>query len=190
MKKTIYTATVAMAMMIMMVDAHAQETIELKVNPIGALFGNVNLSGEYLVSDNFGAELTASVLFGKYGAGEVEGIEPNKSGFGVMGMGKYYFSPDKGCDKFFAAVYLRQRSFKVEAESGEDYAAFERDIFAGGFAIGYKWVGEQRIALEIAFGGGRAFSEKNEWTDDENQGEAFPDLGVDFISRIAVGYRF
>ena len=185
--KKIYIATFAA---IMAVGLNAQETIEIKINPIGALFGNLNVSGEYFVSDNFGAELTAGVLFGTYGAGSIGDIDPNKSGFGVMGMGKYYFSPDDGCDKFFGALYLRQRSFTVEADDGEDYAAFKRGILAGGIALGYKWVGDSNVVLEIAFGGGRAFSESNEWVDEDDQGEAFPDLGVDFISRIAVGYRF
>ncbi|NNK79993.1 MAG: DUF3575 domain-containing protein [Flavobacteriales bacterium] len=171
----------------------AQETIELKFNPIGTLFGNINVSGEYLVSDDFGAELTVGLLFGNYGSGEIDGIEAKRSGFGVMGMGKYYFSPEDGCDKFYVGAYLRQRSFSVEARNSDDsdeYAAFDRDIFAGGFALGYKWVGEKKISLELALGAGRAFSEKNEWSDPDNEGEAFPDLGVDFISRLAVGYRF
>ena len=168
------------------------QTAEVKINPIGALFGNIALSGEYFVSDNFGAELTLGLITGSYGAGDIGSFEAKKSGFGVMGMGKYYFSPDDVCDKFFGAVYLRQRSFEITADEvdGDEFAAWKRSIFAGGIALGYKWASTEGICLEIAFGGGRAFVENNEWSDSNNEGESFPDLGVDFISRLAVGYRF
>lgn len=166
------------------------QTAEVKINPIGALFGNVGLSGEYFVSETFGAELTLSALIG---GGPSDAIyDTKRSGFGVMGMGKYYFSPDDDCDKFFAGVYLRQNSWEISADAvdGFEYAGFKRSIFAGGVAIGYKWASSEGICLEIAAGGGRAFSESNEWTDSDNQGAEFPTLGIDLISRLAVGYRF
>jgi len=185
MKKSI----LLIAALVVVTMASAQ--IEVKINPVGALFGSPDVAAEYFVSDNFGAELTLGLVSGSAGlANSLNDWDPKRSGFGVMGMGKYYFSPDEGCDKFFAALYLRQRSWKVDDKNSDDYPGFSRSIFAGGFALGYKWVGDSGIMLEIAGGAGRAFSEKNEWLNVDNQGIEFPNLGLDAITRLAVGYRF
>ncbi|NNC82970.1 MAG: DUF3575 domain-containing protein [Flavobacteriales bacterium] len=168
----------------------AQGEVELKINPVGALFGFFDVAGEYMVNENFGAELSLGLVTGKATTVDVEGADPTKSGFGVMGYGKYYFSPDQGCDRFYAGVYLRQRSWKVEDGDNEDYAAFKRSIVGAGIGVGYKVVGDSGILFEIGFGIGRAISEKNEWVDENNEGGEFPNLGVDGIGRLAVGYRF
>jgi len=175
--------------LLIVVGMNAQ-TAEVRINPIGALFGNIDLSGEYFVSESFGAELTLQALIGGGPSDDI--FDTRRSGFGVMGMGKYYFSPDDVCDKFYAGIYLRQRSWEITAEDvdGSQFAGFNRSVFAGGFALGYKWAGSEGIVFELALGGGRAFSESNEWTDEDNQGVEFPTLGVDFISRLAIGYRF
>lgn len=184
--KKIFTTTICLLSLILL---HAQ-TAEVKINPIGALFGNFDLSGEYFVSESFGAELSLGLVTG--GGPSDDTFDTKRSGFGVMGMGKYYFNPEDVCDKFFAGLYLRQRSWEITADDvdGSTYAGFKRSVFAGGFALGYKWAGAEGIVFELAAGGGRAFSESNEWTDADNEGEAFPDLGVDFIGRLALGYRF
>jgi hypothetical protein len=171
--------------------ANAQQ-IEVKINPIGALFGSPDVSAEYLVNETFGAELTLSAEMGKYSSvtiGDTES-EIRKSGFGVMGAGKYYFSPDDGCDKFYAGLYLRQKSYKVYDKLNDDYNEFKRSIFAGGLMIGYKWVGETGFVFEGGFGGGKAFVEKNEWLNDYEGGDVDIKLGVDLIGKLAIGYRF
>ena len=143
-----------------------------------------------MINDNFGAELSLSLITGKYNIASNDSVDVQKSGFGVMGYGKYYFSPDKGCDKFYVGLYLRQRSFNVDAKKDEAYAAFERDIVALGFGLGYKWVGDQGILFELGLGLGRAISESNKWDDSNNEGLVFPDIGIDGFGRLAVGYRF
>ena len=54
MKKKIFS-TIAVALFFATVT-FAQ--VEVKVNPIGLLFGGVSVSGEYILSDNMGVELT------------------------------------------------------------------------------------------------------------------------------------
>lgn len=68
---------------------HAQ--LEAKVGPIGLLFGGVSLAGEYIVNDEFGAEL--HTFFADGG-----GI--------VWATAKYYLNPRLGADRFHIGAFL------------------------------------------------------------------------------------
>lgn len=52
MKKVFLTVIFGLTML------WAQAQIEVKINPIGTLFGSPDLSGEYIVNENFGLEHT------------------------------------------------------------------------------------------------------------------------------------
>jgi len=183
-----FTLTIGL---LLAVIACSAQTAEVKINPIGVLFGNIAVSGEYYVSENFGAELTVGIVTGRYGLADVGTFEAKKSGFGVMGMGRYYFSPNDICDKFYAGVYVRQRSFEISADEvdGEEFSAWKRSFVAAGIGLGYKLVGDSGVLLDVGFGVGRTLSESNEWTGDE-EGLEFPSFGIDGYSRIAIGYQF
>ena len=61
MKKVFLAVSFGFTMLI------AQAQMEVKLNPIGTLFGSPDLSGEYIVNENFGTELTLGLEMGTYG---------------------------------------------------------------------------------------------------------------------------
>ena len=164
--------------------------IDLKINPLGLLFGSPDLSGEYLVSEDFGVELSAGILFGKVLTSEL-----NKSGYSIRLSGKYYFNIEDGCDKFYAGLYLGPRSRSttgdaVDLGNGTFYEPGAKiSAFAGGISFGYKWVSESNVVFELGAGFGRAFGDKIT-VNDENNPESIDGLGVDGFGVLSVGYRF
>ncbi len=164
---------------------------DVALNPLGALFGRPGVSAEYVVSDNIGVELEVSTAFGKAAGISVDGYNPKQSGFGLKLQGKYYFSPDEGADGIYLSLYVRQKSLKIEDKSSTDYQGFKSSILAAGLTVGKKWIFDNSLFVETAFGAGRAFSEKYEWLDSSNTATDYGvNLGVDFVARLAIGYRF
>ncbi len=170
--------------------AVANAQIEAKINPIGAVSGKPDVSAEYIVSDNFGVELSVGVAFGKVAGVSYEGSEkPTQSGFGVKLAGKYYFSPDEGGDGWYGDLYLRQESLKVSYPSAYDNLNYKSSILAGGVEFGKKWLFDSGFLIDIAVGVGRPFSEKREFTDAEGSYGNF-EIGFDATGKFAIGYRF
>ena len=161
--------------------------IEVKVNPVGLLFGGVCISGEYILSDNMGVELTGR-LASRNLAFTTE--DSKLTGFGSTAAFKYYFSPDVGGDKFYAGVYARYAGLKGKYTG--DLSQKEETVtwnkFALGINAGYKWVADSGLLFEVGTGIGRNLS--SEWTysdGDESYDFNFP---LDFTFRISVGWRF
>lgn len=160
--------------------------VEVKVNPIGLLFGGVSVSGEYLLSDNMGVELT-----GRLASRNITLAESVKfTGFGSTAAFKYYFSPDVGGDNFYAGVYLRYVGMTGEyigtITQVEEKAT--RTKVALGFNAGYKWVAESGLLFEIGTGLGRNLI--SEWTYSDGDDSFSLNLPLDFTFRVSVGWRF
>ena len=170
----------------------AQAQIELKVNPLGALFGRPDISAEYITSESFGIELSTGIAFGKAPGLTVDDIyNPKQSGFSVKLAGKYYLSPQNSADGWYTALYVRQQSIKIEDKTNEDYLGFKRSVFAAGIDVGRKWVMDSGFLIDFGVGFGKAISEKNEWLIDNNTSEDFGiKIGVDLTAKFAIGYRF
>ena len=172
----------------------AQKKIEAKINPLGALFGQPEVSGEYIINDNFGAELSFGVAFGKTGSSvSVNGVsteKPTQSGFGVKVSGKYYFSPDNGGDGWYGGIYLRQESLKLAYGDSFSNQNYKSNVFAGGVEFGKKWVLDSGLLFELGAGVGRPFSEKREFTNSNSDYNTSFEIGVDFTGKLAIGYRF
>jgi len=191
MKKFILTICMISAFMFT-----SQAQIDLKINPIGLLFGSPDLSGEYVVNENIGVELSAGILFGKViGSGIFGGEGLDKSGYRIRASGKYYFSPDDGADGFFAGLYLGPRSRPTTGEpvdtgNGTSYEpGAKTSAFSLGVLIGYKWVSEKGIIFEIDGGLGRGLGNKITLNDLDNPTEV-RGLGLDGVLVMSVGYRF
>lgn len=184
MKKLIVLALFAFA-----VSNPTIAQIELKINPIGALFNNPDIVGEYLVNEDIGIEVGLGFV---YGSSAIDlGEDLKRSGFSFLVAGKYYFSPDDGCDKFYAGAYLRPRTLSFKDNDADDNFDFgyKQSAVGVGLMAGYKWVGARGILFEIGFGLGRAFGEKTTLNDETNFYDV-PSLGIDGFGRLAVGYRF
>jgi len=162
--------------------------VDLKINPLGILFNRPEFSAEYLVNEDIGVEATIGIVYGK------NVVDLDQSGYRLTLLGKYYFSPDDGNDKFYAGAYLGPRSRKI-TNSYEDFtgasvdSGYKVSAFAAGVVVGYKWVSARGILFELGFGAGRAFGEKLTWNDDDSSGD-FDGFGFDVIGTLAVGYRF
>ena len=73
----------------MMFVTYGFSQFEVKINPIGLLFGQIPLSAEYIINDNMGAEVTAGYYFKSYGDFT---DATNSSGFVANALFKYYFN--------------------------------------------------------------------------------------------------
>ncbi len=182
MKKRILTLVAALFLTTSM---FAQ--FEVKVNPIGLLFGGISASGEYILSDNMGVEVSANLLSRK---ASFLAEDAKLTGFGFGAAYKYYFSPEDGGDKFYANVYARyggQKS-KFDDGAGQQITA-NYSVVAVGFGVGYKWVADSGLLFELGLGAGRNLAQN--WTlSDGTDNYDFPNWGFDLTGKLAIGWRF
>lgn len=183
MKKVLFTCT------ILIISLGAKAQIDLSINPLGILFSNFDISAEYRASSDIGIELSPGISFHKY---DFDGDEWKSNGFNVRLIGKYYFSPEDGCDKWNIGPYIKYGSsvYKYTPDGGSEEKVTSTR-FAVGFFTGYKWVSQKNIIFEIGLGLGRAFVNKYE-SDDEsvNVDDFAAILNLDVTGKLAVGYRF
>ncbi len=166
--------------------------VEIGTNPLGFLFNRPDLSVEYVVSKNYGLELTSNIEFG--GALGILngsfGFDLTRNGYRFRLAGKYYFNEDLGGDRWFAGIYLGPRRLKsTETNFNGSTFKFTERYFALGFNGGFKWVGDNGILFEFSGGAGRAF---NNGSDPVRL--TFSNLsttaGIDLYTSFKLGYRF
>lgn len=164
--------------------------VDVQINPIAILFSSIDLTAEFALSQDFGIEGGLDYNFQNF---DIDDIEYKNNGVGVRALGKYYFSPDKGIDKWNIGAYMK---FVSGTSTTEDATTSERDEvkntrFAVGFYVGHKWVSKKNIVFEIGLGVGRNFVSKHEYSDGtEVDDDDIPLLNVDLIPRLSLGYRF
>lgn len=163
------------------------QVVDLQVNPIGALFGNVTASAEFPISENFGVEPNVGFLLGNT---KVAGTEYSRRGVSAGVNGKYYFNPDEDISRFYGMAYTRfKRSRQTLEQEGFDDSEFKRTRLAVGAGIGYKVVARSGFLLEVAIGGGRSIVNNFDYGD-EFADDAFSELTqFDLLGRLSVGYR-
>lgn len=182
MKKRLFTLVAALFMATSM---FAQ--FEVKVNPIGLLFGGISASGEYILNDNMGVEVSARLSSNKL---TITTEETKLTGFGIGAAYKYYFSPDDGADKFYANLYARYGGLSGKY-TGSISAAEEKATYskvAVGFGIGYKWLADSGLLFELGFGAGRNLAQT--WSYSDNTNYSAPQWGLDLTGKLAIGWRF
>ena len=177
--------------------AYAQ--LEVKVNPLGIIWGgDIDVSLEYVASPQFGIEARIPFRGGNITLGS-EGFDRFKTG--AIISGKYYFKPELGGDNFYAGMYGKYFNTSYDSQIAGSINSFKRNRFALGMLLGYKWVSEQGILVDINFGLGRALSTnyKFESEDLDEAGQSaviglFEGIDklikVDVVTTLAVGYRF
>ena len=172
----------------MMVATHSFSQLEVKTNPISLMFNTIPLSIEYVIIDNVGIEVTAGYYFGM---DSIFATDTNWSGLRSTLNFKFYFTPDKGGDGFYAFPYLRYvKRIGKYTEVGNNFT-IEQNVIGAGFGIGYKWVSDIGILMDFGGGMGKNFSNIMTYSD-PNYVESV-DLNlikVNFVARISVGYRF
>ncbi|MFK7980390.1 MAG: DUF3575 domain-containing protein [Saprospiraceae bacterium] len=162
--------------------------IDLKINPIGALFGSPDITADFMLNDKFSVEGGLGVDFGNF---KINDIKYKRSGFSLLAVGKHYFNPDLGADKFGIGVYTRFRNFGNSLFDGGNTDDYTRTRLALGFQIGWKRVSESGFIFEFDLGAGRALVDNIKF-DNANSSineDDVPSLNIDGLLRIAIGYR-
>ncbi len=156
----------------------ASAQTEIKINPIGLFFGDLSISSEFGLSEDFGLE----PFVGIFNRTSTLGSDDWKlTSLQIGALGKYYFSPKKGIDKFHIGLYTRFGTGKWKFGSEETNTS----RLALGFYLGYKWVNSKGFVIELGGGLGRAFINNIDNPDLEAL-----NFDVDGIGRFAIGYRF
>lgn len=165
--------------------------VDVKVGPLGPLFGTLNLRSEFGLSDNFGLEAVLGGSWNKINFDEGDDLKNTILRAGING--RYYFNPSEiGLDKFYIGLYSRYSSGKARstAENSDEYNTTR---FAGGFMFGLKTFSRnERLHFDFHLGVGRAFVYNIKAIDDAepvNLGD-IPFLNVDIPLTVAIGYRF
>jgi len=166
---------------------NSQAQIEFKINPIGALFDNPELSGEFLINDNIGIEGNVGL---RYGDRSILGEDYTSRGVSVKLLPRYYFNPKHGADQFYAGMYGKVVQQKFDSDILATNVQINKNRIALGFFSGFKWLGESGVLLDVNAGLGRAF--KNEFSSQQIDDFALSTIEffkIDFIGSISLGYR-
>lgn len=162
---------------LLLLSVPAFSQTDATINPIGLLFSSVNASIERSGSDHFGIEGSLSFNFSSY---DIVGEAFGSNGFGIRAIGKYYFKPEKGIDKFHIGPYVRYGYNSIKYTDNR----IKNSRISIGFYTGYKWVSQNNIIFELGFGLGRGLL--NIYSDIDYG----PDFSLDATGKLAVGYRF
>lgn len=153
---------------------------EIKINPLGLLFGSPDVSAEFGLGNSAGIEPFIGFTSRKFLGGDVKLFALNTGA-----SFKYYFNPQRGVDRFYAGAYTRFNTGTLTDNLSDDEGGYKR--LSLGLLIGQKWVSKKNIVFELALGVGRAFVNKVE---EGNNNFSDVDFDLDIMTRLAVGYRF
>ncbi len=169
--------------------ARSNAQVDVQINPVGILFRSIDLTAEFPVSEDFGVEGALGYDFQSY---KIDDLDYKNNGFGVRAIGKYYFGPENGIDRWNIGGYLRVSSGKSTAEEADaGKTEVKNNKFAVGFYTGYKWVSRKNVVFELGLGIGRNFVRKFEFDDgSEVDTSDIPLLNIDIFGRLSLGYRF
>ena len=181
MRKSILSAISLVAMLFVLQPA-AQAQVDLTLNPIGILFGGINVGADFGVSENFSIEATLG-----YGSNKI--LDVQGTNIPVIATGKYYFSPKQGADRFYADAFLRYMNRQWNYDDNTNQLDYTSNRFGIGFGVGYKVVSKGGFVFDVNLGGGRVLFEQNVF---EGNGEQetvnWPDLIIQ--GKLGIGYRF
>lgn len=169
------------AVAILLSIMHVNAQTEVKINPLGLLFGSPDLSAEFGLSHSASLEPFIGFTSRKTTLGD-SGWKYNALNAGASF--KYFFNPQRGIDRFYAGVYTRFNNGSWTYDN--EKLGYQR--LSLGLLIGQKWVSKKNVVFELALGAGRAFLTN---LDKTSSGESLSlGYGVDFMGRLALGYRF
>jgi hypothetical protein len=160
----------------------ARAQVDVTLNPIGLLFGDLSLGADFVITNNFSVEGTLG--FGSNKISEVKG-----NNLGLSAIGKYYFNPKEGADRFYADAFLRFVNRKWNYDDNSTFADYTSTRFGLGFGIGYKVVSSGGFVFDLNLGAGRAIVDNNKYESNGIQEDVdWPKIM--FQGKIGVGYRF
>lgn len=174
-------ALVAMAFLSFFTQT-ANAQIDVSVNPVGLLFGDLNVGADLALSDNFSVEAAVGL-----GTNEIDDVKGTNIPVNVVG--KYYFSPKYGADRFYIDAFLRYVNRQWNYDEESPYADFTSNRFGLGFGIGYKVVSKGGFVFDIGLGAGRALIDEDNY-EDGGQREDIEWTELMIQGKLGIGYRF
>lgn len=161
----------------------AQAQVDVTLNPIGLLFGDLSVGADFALSESFSIEGTVG-----FGSGSPENAK--YTNIPINAVAKYYFNPDKGADKFYGDVWLRFISRKYTWDDATFGADYTQTRFGLGFGIGYKVVGGRGIVFDIGLGGGTALSDNTKYVDSTGTQTTIDWPKLMILGKLGIGWRF
>ena len=165
-----FLVTLALAFLFL-TAINAQDNI-IKTNPLGLAFGNLNATYEKVLNEK------SSVLGSLNFTYRIFGVDVTALGIG--GAYRYYFSHAR--KQVPAGLYINPQ-VSVNFGSVDD---FNYNAFSIGAEVGYQWVWESGVVLDLGIGPNYITLSGNDVDsiDFDNDGGVFPS------ATIAIGYNF
>lgn len=156
--------------------------VDVTINPVGLLWGNISLGADFAISNNFSIE-------GQVGYSSGDDDNAKYSGIPITAFGKYYFNPNRGIDKFYLSAFSRFVTRSYENDSDVSDFSYTQTRLGLGVGLGYKVVSAGNFVFDIGFGVGRAIIDKTKIKDGNDEIIVdWPDIM--FVGKLGVGYRF
>ncbi|RME10928.1 MAG: DUF3575 domain-containing protein [Bacteroidetes bacterium] len=166
--------------------------VDVTAQPLGLLFGTLNVSADFAVSESFSVEGIIGFTSRSDSGTDADTGDPydyDYTGIPITAVGKYYLKPRRGADRFYLSAFLRYINRSVNFTGGSDNADLTWSRFGLGFGVGTKIVSAKGVVLDLGLGIGRAFHNKITYEENGDREEVdWP--GIMFLPRLAVGYRF
>jgi len=180
-----------LALFFLAASTTVQAQVDLKINPIGLLFSNLNVAAEFGVSENFGVELAPGFAWNSLNLANDDDFKGSLVRVGVNG--RYYLNPnEKGLNGFYIGAYTRYAGGSYKFEDDTETQKFNSTRFALGFLLGGKIVARnEKLLFDFGTGFGRALVYK--FTDPNGTDEVdlsdIPFVNWDIPFYISIGYR-
>jgi Protein of unknown function (DUF3575) len=172
------------------VNSSAQ--VDLKIGPLGPVFGTVNLRSEFGLSDNFGLEATVGAGWNTLTINDEPELRNRVLRLGLNG--RYYFNPSElGQDKFYLGMYSRYSRGSAKTTDVDIDDVYNTDRFSVGFLTGIKFFARgDRFLFDFNLGIGRAFVYRFDAVDGSEPIDlsGVPLVNLDIPLSIMIGYRF
>lgn len=164
-------------------NANAQ--VDVTINPVGALFGDLSVGADFVINEKFSVEGTLG-----YNSGNALARQMKFTSVPVTAIGKLYLNPKNGADRFYVNSFVKVVSRSYTNKSADsNYAEYTRTKAGLGFGLGYKVVSDGGFIFDIGFGLGRKFADQTKYKDTGVKEEAgWSNLMT--TGKLAIGYRF
>lgn len=166
--------------------------IELKIRPLGLLFGNYGAIVEYKLSERKSIDFEASILSSGV---RFSNVSVSTRGFSTNATYRSYFASSKKRSGGFWGPYanftkseLKGTVPNVSNTNTTDEVYSKSTTLGAGALIGYKWGFNNNVTTELLFGLG--FNVLNNYQDLLNNRPKTSISNLSNMARFAIGYSF
>jgi Protein of unknown function (DUF3575) len=166
--------------------------VDLKIGPLGPVFGTLNLRSEFALSNKIGIEASIGTGWNRVRRMDEPELRNQLMRLGLNG--RFYFNPtDRGQDKFYMGIYSRYAQGNTETSDEDNEDSYETERFSIGLLAGSKtFFGKGRFLFEYNFGLGRNLVYTFDAIDDSEPFDlsTLPLANLDVFLSLMIGYRF